>query len=241
MLPRMIAFVAVLGLAAALDATQPETKAKSPREALQAFSDLIGDWKCTGTPVGTREEIQKNFWTEKMSWEWQFKDKDAWLKIAFEKGKHFSGGELRYVPDKDHYTLTLTTVKKDKVTYVGTIEMRDQTKIVTFDRDADKETQRFVFRLLHDNVFRYTYEVKAEGRPLFAKKWSVGAIKDGQAFAAGTGKPECIVSGGTGTSPVMYMGKTYYVCCSGCRDEFNASPAKYVKEFEEKQAKAKKK
>jgi YHS domain-containing protein len=39
----------------------------------------------------------------------------------------------------------------------------------------------------------------------------------------------------------MYMGKTYYFCCSGCRDEFNASPAKYVKEYEEKQAKAKKK
>jgi YHS domain-containing protein len=238
MLPRIFAIVAILGLAAALDATQPDAK-KSPREALQAFSDLIGTWKCTGTPAGTREDKQKGFWTEKMSWEWQFKDKDAWLKIAFDKGKHFTGGELRYIPDKDHFTLTLTTVAKEKITFVGTIELRDQTKVVTFERDGDKETQRLVFRLLHDDVFRYNYAVKAEGRPLFSTKWEVGATPDGRAFAAGSGKPECIVSGGTGTSTVSYMGKTYYVCCSGCRDEFDANPAKYVKEFEDKQAKAK--
>ena len=82
--------------------------------------------------------------------------------------------------------------------------------------------------------------MKADGRPFFAKKWSVGATKEGKAFAVGTGKPECIVSGGTGTSAVSYMGKTYYVCCSGCRDEFNATPAKYVTEYEAKLAKKKK-
>ena len=42
-----------------------------------------------------------------------------------------------------------------------------------------------------------------------------------------------------GTIAVSYNGKTYYVCCSGCRDEFKASPEKYVKEYEEKK-KAKK-
>jgi hypothetical protein len=241
MLPRIFAFVAVLGIAAFLDAHMTPPDAKSPREALQTFSDLIGDWKCTGTPNGTREEIQKGFWTEKMSWEWQFKDKDAWLKLAFEKGKNFTGGELRYVPDKDHFTLTLNTVKKEKITYIGNVEMRDKTKIVTFEREVGKDTERFVFTLLHNNVYNYRYEEKPDGRPLFRVKWKVLATKEGEAFATGSGKPECIVSGGAGTSPVTYMGKTYYVCCSGCRDEFNASPAKYVKEFEEKQAKAKKK
>lgn len=237
---RVIAFIGFFGILATVGAGQ-QPPAKTPRQALQAFSDLIGDWRCTGTPVGTREEIQKNFWTEKMHWEWQFKDKDVWLKIAFEKGKHFTGGEVRYVPAKDEYSLTFTTVKNEKVTYTGTLETRDETKYLTFDREAGKETQRFVFSLLHDNVFNYRYEVKAEGRPLFSKKWSVRAVKDGVPFAGGSTKPECIVSGGTGTSTVSYMGKTYYVCCSGCRDEFNANAAKYVKEYEDKLAKAKKK
>jgi YHS domain-containing protein len=238
MLRRIGSLLVVVLMVAGLGAEQPAQK--SPKEALQAFSDLIGDWKCTGTPVGTREEIQKNFWTEKMAWEWQFKGKDVWLKIDFEKGKHFKGGELRYVPEKDQYHLTLTTIKNEKITYIGSLEHRDKTPIVTLERDVNKDVHRLVFTLLHDNVFNYSYLVKADDRPLFSKKWSVRAIKDGVSFAAGTGKPECIVSGGTGTSTVSYMGKTYYVCCSGCRDEFNSSPAKYVKEWEDKQ-KAKKK
>lgn len=239
MLARIFAVIALLGYVAAIDADQESPK-KTPREALQTFSDIIGDWKCTGTPVGSKDDVQKGFWTERMSWEWQFKDKDVWLKGAFEKGKNFTHGEIRYVPDKDHFTLTLTLLNKEKVTYVGSVEIRDKTKIITFERDGNKETQRLVFTLLHSNRFLYRYEAKPDGRPLFAKKWSVGATKEGESFAVGDGKPECIVSGGAGTSPVSYMGKTYYVCCSGCRDEFNANAAKYVKEYEAK-LKAKKK
>ena len=238
MMPRILALIALFGLISAVPADQPA--AKSPREALQAFSDLIGDWKCTGTPNGTREEIQKGFWTEKMSWEWQFKNKDAWLKVGFEKGKYFTGGELRYVPDKDHYTLTLTTLNKEKITYIGAVEMRDKTKLVTFEREANKESYRLVFTLLHSNVYNYRYEEKLEGRPLYRLKWKVLATKEGESFAAGSGKPECVVSGGVGTSAVTFLGKTYYVCCSGCRDEFNTNAAKYVKEYEDKLAKKKK-
>ena len=40
-----------------------------------------------------------------------------------------------------------------------------------------------------------------------------------------------------GTTAVMYKGKTYYVCCTGCRDEFRDNPEKYIKEFEAKQKK----
>ena len=53
--------------------------------------------------------------------------------------------------------------------------------------------------------------------------YQVGATKEGVPFAGGDGKPECVVSGGLGTMPVMYKGKTYYVCCSGCRDAFKMS------------------
>jgi YHS domain-containing protein len=235
MLPRIFAFFAFLGIAATLGADQPA--AKSPREALQAFGDLIGTWNGTGTPTGSLEEKQKNFWTEKMAWEWQFKNNDAWLKVGFEKSKNFSAGELRYVPDKNHFALTLTTLKKEKITYIGTLEKNK----LALARDGDKESQRLVFTFLHANRFLYHYEVKPEGRPLFSKKWTVGATKEGEPFAVGDGGPECIVSGGRGTITVSHMGKTYYVCCSGCRDEFNANAAKYVKEYEEKLAKKKKK
>jgi YHS domain-containing protein len=37
------------------------------------------------------------------------------------------------------------------------------------------------------------------------------------------------VSGGAANIAVSYKGKTYYVCCTGCKDEFNANPEKYTK------------
>ena len=69
--------------------------------------------------------------------------------------------------------------------------------------------------------------------------YQVGATKEGVAFASGDGKPECIVSGGLGTTKLEYKGKTYYVCCSGCRDAFNDNPEKIIKEFEERKKKEK--
>jgi YHS domain-containing protein len=52
----------------------------------------------------------------------------------------------------------------------------------------------------------------------------------------------CIVTEGRGTIAVSNKGKTYHVCCSGCRDLFNESPEAILAEAAERQkAKAKEK
>jgi hypothetical protein len=228
---RVLGLLLIAGLGATASPGADDPPAKTPREALQGLGDLVGSWRGTGTasgPAGT-----KDFWTEAIAWEWQFKGKDAWLKVAFDKSKHFTGGELRYQPEKDEYTLTVRTPLKDTLTYTGTLKDR----VLTLERKQDDEVHRLVFTLLHPERYLYRYEVRPAGKVLFARKYQVGATREGIQFAAGDGRPECVVSGGLGTIPVMYQGKTYYVCCSGCRDEFKESPAKYVAEFEAKKAK----
>lgn len=207
-------------------------KKKSAREALQVFNDQIGSWRGTGTPVGSREEQQKGFWTETMNWEWQFKGTDAWIKIDIDKGKHFLGGTLRYVADKDNFQLVMIANSKSKEsrTYTGTMKDR----VLTLESSDAGKTDRLVFTLLHANRFLYRQELRKGEGTAFAKLYQVGATKEGMPFASGDGRPECIVSGGLGTTPVMYQGKTYYVCCSGCRDEFVANPQKYITEYEAK-------
>jgi hypothetical protein len=37
------------------------------------------------------------------------------------------------------------------------------------------------------------------------------------------------MTGGAAGMTVSYQGKSYAVCCTGCRDEFNENPAKYAK------------
>jgi len=201
---------------------------RTSKEALQAFNDLIGSWRCTGTPEGKK----KDFWTESMQWEWQFKADEAWMKVAFEKGKYFASGELRYLAEKEQYQLTLQNADKVKFIYAGALK----DKTLTLDRDDEnaKETQRLVFTFLHSNRFLYRYETKAADARAFAKVYQVGATKNGVPFAEGETGPECIVSGGLGTIKVTYNGQTYYVCCSGCRDAFKDDPEKYIKEAEAK-------
>jgi len=206
---------------------------KTPREALKDFNMLVGGWKGTGEPEGTRSEKQQGFWQEKIRWEWQFKGEDAWMKLEFLEGKYFTSAEVRYFPDKNLYRLIATTPDKKTLTFDGTYE----NKRLTVDRtDPDtKDTQRLVVSLLHDNRYLYRYEVRKADKTSFTKLYQVGATREGVAFASPSDSdPECIVSGGKGTTAVSHKGKTYYVCCSGCRDEFRANPEKYIKEFEEK-------
>jgi hypothetical protein len=233
----LLVLVAV-GAAFAAEGTPPRT----PKEALHPFNDLIGSWRATGQPEGTFQEKQRGFWTEAQSWEWQFKGDDAWLKVAIDRGKHFTGGELHYLPSKDRYRLTLTTPAQETLTFEGVLEEKgpQQERRLVLERTEDptKETQRLVVTFLHSNRFLYRYEVKPANRPTFKKQYEVGVTKEGVAFAgAGDNEPECIVSGGRGTIPVSYKGQTYYVCCTGCRDAFKEEPEKYLKEFAERKAK----
>src|SRR5262249_36221362 len=155
---------------------------------------------------------------EKLAWEWQFKGDDAWLKVVIDKGKYFNSGELRYLPDRDQYRLTMKTAGEETLAYTGVLKEH----VLTLEREDEKakETQRLVVTLLHHNRFLYRYETRPAGKTVFAKRYQVGATKEGVPFATTENGPECVVSGGLGTTPVMYMGKTYYVCCSGCRDAF---------------------
>ena len=43
-----------------------------------------------------------------------------------------------------------------------------------------------------------------------------------------------VVTGGLGTIEVSYDGKSYYVCCTGCRDYFNENPKQVLKEYTER-------
>lgn len=223
---------------ACLPIVAADSPARTPKEALQPFNDLIGSWRGTGQPEGTRAEKQRGFWMETLSWEWQFKGTDAWLKVEFDQGKYYAKGELRFVPDKNVYRFTAMTAAGDKLTFEG--ELKD--KVLTLERvdDKKKETQQLVFSLLHSNRVLYRYQVKTAGRG-FTRLYQVGCTKEGVAFAAGDGKPECVVSGGLGTIRVSHKGKEYYVCCSGCRDAFKEDPEKYIKEYEAKRAKEGKK
>ncbi|MCH7989770.1 MAG: YHS domain-containing protein [Planctomycetes bacterium] len=69
---------------------------------------------------------------------------------------------------------------------------------------------------------------------------TVANQREGTSFALNPNdyrERECVISGGLGTSTVSYHGKTYYVCCSGCRDAFNDDPQTWIARFIERKKK----
>lgn len=229
-------------LMATVASVSEEKAMLSPREALRPFNDLIGAWRATGEPAtGTLAEKQKGFWNEKISWTWKFKGEDAWLVMEIANGKYFRSGELRYLPEKQLYQLTLFAVQDNTPrVYHGHYDEKSRTLVVERTDSARKLEERITFNLVDDIRFVYRYDFRPIGRKLYTRDFLVGATKEGQALAVERRKgPECVVSGGLGTIPVTYKGQTYYVCCTGCRDAFNENPEKYIKEFLERKAKEK--
>jgi YHS domain-containing protein len=207
-------------------------------DSLRPFNFLVGKWNASGTPEGSADEKQKGHWTETLEWGFQFKGDDAWMIVTFDKGKYFAHGELRHDPKENVYRFKVETTDKKSLAFAG--PFKDKELRLERTDPSTQETQRLVFSLLHGNRIVYRYETRAAGRTFFTKVYRVGATKDGEPLVTtGFDEKECVVSGGRGSSTVTYMGKTYYVCCSGCRDAFAENPKKFADEFEKKRAKQK--
>jgi hypothetical protein len=227
---RLIAVACVASMALALRSVPAgEGEEKTVKQALQEMNDYIGQWKGNGTTDRDRLAI----WKENADWGWRFKGKDAWLTLKLEPGKHFKGGELRYLPEKEVYEMTMLDREGKKEVFEGKLK---RARLTLQRRDPDSgATQQIQMNMAGGGIrFVYVYSIKAANRTFFTKEFQVGFTKEGESFATAEKKVECPVTGGLGKIPVTYNGVTYYVCCSGCRDAFNENPEKYVKEYEKR-------
>jgi hypothetical protein len=159
------------------------------------------------------------------------------LRFDIKDGKYFRGGDVRYLPAKKVYVLTATDRKNQSLDFEGRLDPKGYLLFERVDKSTG-ETQLLTMNSAAEGVrFVYRYATRPKGGTVYNRQYLVGATKEGEAFGAVAKKNECVVTGGLGTIAVSFMGETYYVCCSGCRDAFNEEPAKYVKEFKDKKKK----
>jgi hypothetical protein len=206
--------------------------ATDPKEALQALQDFIGAWK------GNADGKKLGFWSEKSNWSWRFKGKDTWMTFEVENSKLLKGGEVRYLPDKSKYQVTLIDKAGKKAVYEGELK-RNLLTVERINPDTNDTEQIRMSAISSGDRLIYSKWVKPDGRTQFFEQLKVGYTREGVTFGveAGGKKPVCVVTGGLGTIQVSHMGQTYYVCCTGCRDAFNESPAKIIAEFMKKKKK----
>lgn len=199
-------------------------------EPLVPLEPMIGSWKGTGVPTANRLKG----WAETHRWAWKFvKGNPVGLSVELEGDKTLAKGQLSFDAAAKQYRLEGTDPAGKSVTFVGSFDKAG--KALTLDRvePAPEGKYRLILRP-NSNKIRYilNLDLQEPGAPQFKRLSEVGLTKEGETFAAGGSSadlPKCILTGGAATMTVSYQGKSYPVCCSGCREEFNENPEKYAK------------
>jgi YHS domain-containing protein len=226
---------ALTGLPASLTGQTDGAEGRDLPPALASFEFLIGRWKGQGVP---RDNPSQRFrgWTEAHTWAWVFVGgKPVAMTVSIQGGKVLSQGTLRYEPTSKQYLLDAREPGESAkpVRFTGTLDSSG--KLLTLECTEKGTTQRLTFRA-NSNYIRYTMVLDRKERTaaLFQPLVEIGLTKEGESFAAGSSaveQPKCIVTGGAATLTVSYQGQSFPICCTGCRDEFNENPEKYLKKL----------
>ena len=135
--------------------------------------------------------------------------------------------------------LALVTAAGEKVVYAGALDDTGRLIATAADPPADAPARISIRTVAEGKRLVVLYERRTGER--FARLAEIGYTREGSRFGQPAEIVECVVTGGEGTIPVMHDGKTYYVCCTGCRDYFNENPAKVLAEYAARKAAEKEK
>jgi hypothetical protein len=243
---------AVLGSAAVVAAQAPARSKPSEtsdpiaiRQALKPMQIVVGRWRGNTFRENTIHET---------SWAWDLKSdpQHPALVMTSKKNPFFREARLTYEPDAKKYELTLADASGAKRVLEGkfTEEPKDvvgddgrslqRTYELQFEQIEPKTGERWRVTFDQQENNRLLFELaKRRGTAPFRRFDTVSEQREGTSFALteeGYGEKTCVISGGLGTMTVSYKGRTYYVCCSGCKAAFEDDPEKWIAEYEKNKA-----
>ena len=223
----LLGVVLLAGGPPAVRSAEPATSASlSPAQKaaiqgeLEHWNGLVGEWRGVGQVM---RNSNKDSWQETGAWVWEIKKDRVAIRYDVKEGKHLSSALLTFDPSKKLYRLTATLPDKTERLYTGT---KTGNKLA-LESPADKAgiVHQISITALNEKRTLVLYQTRKTEQEIYTRLAEVGYTRQGTKLAIeGEGEPECIVSGGKGTSTIVYQGTTYYFCCSGCRDAFNADP-----------------
>jgi hypothetical protein len=216
-------------MAAAFEPLADEAR-REAQEALSEFNSLIGEWRGVGQP---RRGSNQGAWRQNAEWVWDFEPESVGVRYAVSDGKLVNTARVTWDAAAKEYVLSLSTPESEQRVYRGRKD--GERFVLTSAADDDGLTHRVTITQLNEKRTLVLHEKRSAGQQSFFRVAEVGYTREGTRLAApGGGGPECIVTGGTGTMTVLHKGKTYYVCCTGCRQAFEADPEGIIAEAAER-------
>ena len=227
----LLALLGPIGLAA--DEAQ---KHETERTKLSQLQFLVGSWKGVAQP---QRGSSKGSWVEQAEWAWRFDEEKAELVAELSGSKLFSTVVLQPADDQGSYTLLATPAGGgEPVRYSGQLDNAGKLTLNAETAVAELPARISLRTGAGGNRLLVLYEKNGPGERL-VRLAEVGYTRKGSGFGKGTSGPECVVTGGFGSIEVTHLGKTYYVCCTGCRDYFNEKPDEVLAEYAERKAEEK--
>lgn len=223
-----------------------EHKFDNVLEALKPLQIMLGQWGGT-----TFKKIGGFSSVETLGWVWDLQSNPAQpaLVMTADKSRYYENARLTYLTDKQKYQLTLTNKAGQKRIYEGTFSvplkkvpgddnpniMHSTYKLSLSLVEPANEKKRAQIILNQQNNDRYMFELYDLRGESFARFDTINTRRQGTSFAKSDsdyGSKTCVISGGLGTSQVTYEGRSFWVCCSGCRKAFDANPEKWIAKHE---------
>jgi YHS domain-containing protein len=226
--------LATLALLAIAADDKPSAR-HADQEALKVYGELVGSWRGSGQP---KRGQATGAWKESASWAWKLSGDSAALEIDVETGKYLKSAVLKPGKKAEEFVLDATLADGSKRTFSGKLA-KDKPLALTAEEKGEG-VRRVTLSIPNENRFLLLLESEPASKT-FARLGEVGYTRNGVAFATGESGPVCIVTEGRGSIQVSYKGKSYYVCCSGCKDLFNKDPESILAEAAERARKAKEK
>jgi hypothetical protein len=199
------------------------------KERLAKMQALVGDWRGVGQP---QRGSTKDSWIAEAQWAWNFDKGEASLVAALPKGRYFKS--LRLVPGKGDGSYELVAALADEegeLRYAGKIDETDRL-VLSAAEPREGLPARISLRFVAEGArLLVLLEKQGIASDQLVRLAEVGYTRQGSGFGKNVSQRECVVTGGLGTIEVSYEGKTYYVCCTGCRDYFNDNPKEVMAEY----------
>ncbi len=212
---------------------------------------LVGQWRGVGQP---RRGSTRGAWRETLTWRWDFSGNAARLVGTPRDSKLYRALEIAWDEDRQRavFEVVLTggerlafEVAGDSAAFSSeALAKPPQTGVASgsIPQKNPAPTTDWVYRLdcrrRNDDRFVLTLYKRPQSSRSFVRVAEVAYQRQGTRLAAfDTSGPVCVVTGGRGTIAVTHAGKTYYVCCSGCREAFEADPEGILREYFESRRK----
>lgn len=226
-----IAGIMALGCAWVIQAAEIGSSPELIIARLKPLQNLIGPWRGIGQPkrgsnVGAWKEAIDTAWDLKKDQtgiRWSAKDSTQWKSVWLSS------------PRENEFVLKATLADDTVREYRGKLE-KDRLTMETAPVDG-QDVHRATITFLNENRWTLLLERRGGQQTFYQRIAEIGYQREGTRLAVGTTSgPECVVTGGLGTIAVQHAGKTYYVCCTGCRDAFNDDPEGILKAYAERKA-----